>query len=450
MIEDKLKKILKKTYMPYLIYGLIFGFMIWAGYDVFSDDYVIRKDLRPTIMDDLINLYNSRGGWSSRIFVNPPIWIMMHLPVWVWGVITVAFAVYIYWGLNRILFGKSDIRTTYIMLLALLTYPLETLFDVGYIVTSMTYLWTLAAAVGAAFTIRWYLYNSKIKWYKVLPVLLLTVYACNKEELCVMLFLIFGTFLIMSIIKKKVSIILMLQSVCAMVSIFCHLFSKGNESRYEIMNKYNDNLIDKLEIGFTSTPLRLFLKFDYMCLFFIIMLMVLTFIKYKNALHRSISVIPVVTWIAGAAGALYLAGGSIDTEAYNIDVFCWGLSISRGKYTHGMAWVLLIGSFIVMAAVFFTMLMCCRDKNMAWITILLIVSAYAGRMTVGFANSGWSTFIRTYTYMYYVFVAIIVMLVRGEISSRSSDDKKVNIIVCTIVILAATGILRNMVALNIV
>lgn len=450
MIDDKIKKILKKPYMPYLIYGLIFALFIWAGYVDFADDNTIREILKPRIMDDLINLYNSRDEWSSRIFVNPPIWIMMHLPVFVWGVLTVAFAVYIFWGLNRIFFGKGDIRITYIMLFALLTYPLETLFEVGYIVTSMTYLWTLAAAVGAAFTIRWYLDGSKIKWYKVLPVLLLTVYACNKEELCVMLFLIFGTFFIMSVAKKKVSIILMLQSVCAMVSIFCHLFSKGNASRYEIMNKYNDSLIDKLEIGFTSTPLRLFLKFDYMCLFFIIMLMVITFIKYKNALCRSISVIPVLTWIAGAAGAVYLSGGNIDTEAYNIDTFCWGLSISRGKYTHVMAWVLLIGSLIVMAAVFFTAIKCCKDKNMAWITILLIVSAYAGRITTGFANSGWGMFIRTYTYMYYVFAVLIVMFVKGEISDLPSDNKKVNIIVYTMVIMAVTGILRNMAALNIV
>lgn len=193
-MEQKLKKIFKKKYVPYIIYGLVVGAFILVGYELFGDDVNVREKLMPGFIEELESLSRSYVGWSSRIFINPPIWIIMHFPIWVWGSITIFLAVYIFWGIDRLFFKNEDIKVTYVMLMLLVLLPMEALCDVGWIVTSMTYIWPFAAAVGSCFSIRWFMDGNRIKWQHALFLCFCTIYATNKEELSVMLLLIFGTF----------------------------------------------------------------------------------------------------------------------------------------------------------------------------------------------------------------------------------------------------------------
>lgn len=441
-MEEKLKKILKNKYVPYIIYGLIFGVFLLAGYELIGDDGVTREKLMPSLFGELENLSRSYAGWSSRILINPSIWIMMHFPIWVWGSVTALLAVYIFWAIDRLLFNNADIKATYTVLLLLLLFPMEVLCDVGWVVTSMTYLWPLVAAICSCFSIRWLLDGKSIKWYHSLFLCLCAIYAANKEELSVMLLLIFGAFFIISVKEKKLNITILLQTVISMVSILFHLFSGGNAERYEGMYG-SDTFYDKLEIGLTQTPLRLFLKYDYMCLAFSAILMIIIFIKYKNVLVRGISVIPVVVWMFGALGAIALSDGMIDIRAYDIPLFCWGLSVSRGKYTHPMAWIILLCSIIVVLALAYTATKCAPNKKTALFSFLLLVAAYGGRATTGFANAGWGLYARTYIFMYYVFVILMAIYIQAVM--KELPDKKTNIIIRCLAIFAFVGVFRNIV-----
>ena len=447
-MEENLKKFLKKHYVPYIIYGLMFEVFILVGYEMFGDDANVREKLMPSLFGELENLSRSYAGWSSRIFINPPIWIIMHFPIWVWGSITTVLAVYIFWGIDRLLFKNEDMKATYVMLMLFALFPMEILCDVGWVVTTMTYIWPSAAAVCSFFSIRQFIDGKKIKWYHTLFLCLCTIYAANKEELSVMLLLIFGTFFILSAKEKKLNITILFQTVISMGNLLFHMFSGGNAERYEKINNYNDTFYDKLEIGLTQTPLRLFLKYDYMCLAFSVILMLIIFIKYKNILVRVVSVIPVATWIFGAVGAFILSGGNIDAAAYDTPFFCYGLSVSRGKYTHPMAWVMLLCSIIVMLALVYTAMKCAPNKKTALFTFLLLAAAYGGRATTGFANSGWGLYARTYIFMYYVFVMLMAAYIQAVM--KEMPDKKTKIIMCCLAIFAFVGAFKNIVTLGII
>ncbi|MCM1286833.1 MAG: hypothetical protein NC240_00880 [Clostridium sp.] len=447
-MEDKLKKILKKPYVPYILYGLIFGAFLFLGYEMFGDDIHVRENLMPSLLDELENLSRSYTDWSSRIFINPPIWVMMHFPVWVWGCITTLLAVYIFWGIDRLLFKNEDRKDTRVLLLLLLLLPMEAFYDVGYVVTTMTYIWPLAAAICSFFSIRRFADGKRITWYHSLFLCLCTMYAANKEELSVMLFIIFGTAFIISLKAKKPNITILLQMVIAAASILFHMLSGGNTERYHFANPYNDSFFDKLEIGLTQTPLRLFLKYDYMCLAFSAILMCIIFLKYKNVLVRAVSIIPVAAWIFGAIGGLILSDGNIDVAAYDTSLFCYGLSISRGKYTHPMAWIMLFASILVMLALVYTVMKCAPDKKTALPSFLLLASAYGGRATTGFANSGWGLYARTYLFMYYVF--IIIMAVYIQAVRKELSEKKETILIRCLVIFAVLGAFKNIVTLGII
>lgn len=447
-MEQKTEKKSKKHYIPYIIYGLIFGAFILAGYEMFGDDFNVREKLMPDLLQELYRISRSYVGWSSRIFINPPIWLIMHFPIWVWGSITTLLAVYIFWGIDRLLFQNKDMKATYVMLLLLAMLPMEAFCDVGWVVTSMTYIWPFAAAIASCFSIRRFIDGKKIKWQQSLCLCLCTIYAANKEELSVMLFLIFGTFFIISAKKKKINKTIFLQTVISLLSLLFHMLSGGNAERYESFGKYNDTFYDKLEIGLTQTALRLFLKYDYMCLAFCWVLMLIIFIKYKNVLVRAISVIPVTAWISGAFGALVLSDGSIDAAAYDKQLFCYGLSVSRGKYTHPMAWIMLLCSIIVMLALVYTAMKCAPDKKTALLSFLLLAAAYGGRATTGFANSGWGLYARTYIFMYYVFVILMAAYIQAVM--KDTPGKKANIIMRCLIIFALMGFFRNIVTTGII
>lgn len=447
-MEDKLKKILKKPYMPYLLYGLIFGALVLAGYEIVSDDFRVRSVLMPSLLSELKNLSRAYANWSSRILINPPIWIMMHFPAWVWGGITTLLTVYIFWGIDSLLFKHADVKATYTTLLLLVMVPMEALCDVGYVVTSMTYLWPLAAAICSFFSIRRLADGKKTAWQHSLFLCLCTIYAANKEELSVMLFLIFGVAFIISAKDRKPNITILLQTVIAAASILFHMLSGGNTERYHFANPYNDSFFDKLEIGLTQTPLRLFLKYDYMCLAFSAILMCIIFLKYKNVLVRAVSVIPVAAWFFGAIGGLVLSDGNIELRAYDTSLFCYGLSVSRGKYTHPMAWIMLFASVLVMLALVYTVMKCAPDKKTALFSFLLLASAYGGRATTGFANSGWGLYARTYLFMYYVF--IIIMAVYIQAVRKELSEKKETILIHCLVIFAVLGAFKNIVTLGII
>lgn len=447
-MERKLKKIQIKNYIPYIIYGLMFGTFILAGYEMLGDDINVKENLMPDLMEELENMSRSYVGWSSRIFINPPIWLIMHFPIWVWGSITTLLAVYIFWGIDRLLFKNEALKATYIMLLLFALLPMEAFCDVGWVVTSMTYIWPFAAAVCSCFSIRWFIDGKKIKWQHSMFLCLCTIYAANKEEISVMLLLIFGVFFIISAKEKKLNITILFQTVISVVSLLFHMFSGGNADRYQNKNSYNDTFYDKLEIGLTQTPLRLFLKYDYMCLVFCSILMLIIFIKYKSVLVRAISVIPVAAWILGGIGAFFLSGGTIETAAYDTPLFCYGLSVSRGKYTHPMAWIMLLCSIIVMLVLVYTAMKCAPDKKTALLSFLLLAAAYGGRATTGFANFGWGLYARTYIFMYYVFVILMAAYIQAVM--KDMPDKKTNRIMRCLVIFALVGVFKNIVALGIV
>lgn len=448
-MEEKLKKFLRKN-IYYIIYGLIFGAFILVGYEIFGDDFGVRGKMMPNLLEEFENLSRSYEGWSSRILINPPIWIMMHFPIWVWGSITTLLAVYIFWAIDRLLFNNQDIKATYVMLLLFLLFPMDILCDVGWVVTTMSYMWPMAAAVGSCYSIRRFLDGKSIKWQYSIFLCLCTIYAANKEELSIMLLLIFGAFLIISVKEKKLNTTILLQTAISVGSVLFHMFSGGNAGRQGVNNTYGykDTFYDKVEIGLTQTPLRLFLKYDYMCLVFSVMLMLIIFIKYKSFLVRVVSVIPVAVWIFGSLGNLALSDGIIDTAAYDTPMFCYELSISRGKYTHSMAWIMLLCSVIVLSCMVYTAMKCASDKKTALLSFLLLAAAYGGRATTGFAYAGWGLYGRTYIFMYYVFVVLVAIYIQAVM--RELPDKKTNIIMNTLMVFALMGIFRNIVTIGII
>lgn len=435
MLENKIIKILKKREMPYVIYALIMSFFFLKFYYVFMDDRVLFSTHHELL------LYNV---FSSRVLINPPIWVMSYCPIWLWGILTICILTFIFRGINDLVFDIYDIRHTYILLMILLTIPLSVMTDVGWVITSMTYVWPLGAAVGTLYTIKKHRYNIKLPWYALVGYTLLALYASNKEELCIPMLFIFVSLIIKNIKEKRRYVVFWLQAFVTLINLVWHAMSPNNDYRYSTMSAECDGFIDKLEIGISSTMQWLFLKFNFTFLVFSVMLAIVVFERYKDVLYRIVCTIPVFVWITSACYGMYLCDGVFDINALNIASLGYGLSISRGKYSCLSTRVEAVVLIVVAVSVAWMVAIVLDDKKDLFIAYLLIFGTACGRITVGFANGGWGNFARTYLYMYYAFFIVLGLIFKANIGGLKRDDRKVNNIVFSMICFAFLGIMVNL------
>ena len=421
-----------------MIYFVLMATYFIFGYECMGDDVPVMENLLPTLGEELQNLSSAYHGWSSRVIINSLCVILAHFPIWVWMGITVGLLVVMYRMLCD-LFGNNDEFAGSLFVLLLL-YPMETIVDVGWMSTSISYLWPTVFAVMASYSIVWVLAERRIPVWKVIGLMLVTLFATNKEEISVILFLVYGSVVLGLWIKKlhkKTSWIWFVQWLISLMSVLFHLLSPDNASRYEKVGG-QDTLFDKLEIGYSATLQHLFMSYDLF--FFVTLMIALIFVikQRKRILDVVVALLPLLTYLGFGIYGLILSEGVFDRFVFRKEALAYGLSISRGKYEIPMAWVILIVCTLSLLCVLYTLFHILDEKR--FVIVGLFLACLIGRLTVGFANSGWSEYFRTYVGMYYALaIASASILSRME----QSKAKKIAMIVICII-----GMINNCVFLN--
>ncbi len=423
-IKDKLKYI-----MPYLIFAAIIIFYQIAGYKHFEDDIDVAENTAKTFGELFPVLRAVVNSWSSRVLINPLIWIVFYLGVPVWAVLNVPVMVLMYWGLNKLCFKESNLTNTYLLLLILLLFPYNIAVSVGWVVTSMTYLWPATAAVFACFSIRRYLDNQTITLAQAAGYIILTVYAANKEELSVMLFIIFGIMIIISANEKRLSRIFIIQCIVCMAEIIFHLTSGNNQERFNSAVNYAGSqtnqfgILDKLDLGINATIMHMFNDFDFVTLWFLIVLLIGAVVLTKKLLPCIISFIPLLVWIIDCFGEEKQMFGLLERETYR-SMFGGPLLISQGKYKYVSAWLQLALAIILIVCIALSLLFIFGKTRKSIILIFMLAGGFCGRMTVAFGENGWMPYSRTYTFVYMAFIIIMAIIIKecfDRIKGRKQD-----------------------------
>ncbi|MBD5096981.1 MAG: hypothetical protein HDT40_08285, partial [Lachnospiraceae bacterium] len=97
-MKDKLKKF--SVFLPYIIYGIVMIFYHVAGYEVLYDDIIVADNMPDTFSELISNIdVLTYENWSSRVLVNPLIWIVSFFGVPVWMVLDILVMLFIFWGI---------------------------------------------------------------------------------------------------------------------------------------------------------------------------------------------------------------------------------------------------------------------------------------------------------------------------------------------------------------
>lgn len=418
-MKDKLKRF--SVFLPYIIFGIVMIFYHVAGYEVLYDDIIVADNMPDTFSELISNIdVLTYENWSSRVLVNPLIWIVSYFGVPVWMVLDILVMLFIFWGINRLLFKGKDI--TYITLLVLLTFPFYIDVTVGWVVTTMTYLWPLAAVIAACFTIRNYFGGKRTGTLQAIISIILTLYATNKEELSVMMFVVFLTVFVMSVKEKKISYVFLMQWLVSAGELVFHLTSKDNQAR-AVSKGISFSVLDKVELGFSGTIIHLFDNFSFMTLWLCVFLVIGVCILSKRISHILISIIPLAVWIINCFGEEKQLFGLYDREIYSFE-FSGPLFVSEGKYNSLSSWLSLIVAVVLIVCITASVVFIFgRDKKTV-LLVSLLAGGFCGRMTAGFSELGWMPLSRTFTFFYFAMVVIILLIAYeciNKLKARKQD-----------------------------
>ncbi len=415
-----------------LLYFIILLLYHVLGYESYGDDVEVVQNLKPTITEELLHARASFTGWSSRFIINPLIWVLFHFDIKVWGICNIAMMLL---GLYCVMIFSSACKekeNVWLALALVLLFPFEIITDVGWVVTSVTYMWPLVSGLLSCFTIRDYFTNGKKCNKYWIPICIATLFAVNKEELSVTLAVIFLFMSIVSIKDKKIMPLIYVQMIIAVSSVAGHLLSGNNEMRYAVYSGADDlSLADKIIMGFISTLHHLFFSRNYLFICFCVLLCLQCCLSGQKMVVRILSLIPVMITVLSAGTGVYL------------------MVLKQCKDYHDVKLI----TPVIIAALGIVCIMICLYELLGntmryWMIFVSLAAGFAGRMTVGFSGKGFGAFERTYTFLYYIIIlTLVAVLVTGE---HKLTDEKRKIMDTALFLMCILSVMRCVFEINII
>lgn len=224
-----------------------------------GDDAAFAQDTR-TLGQYLSERYNE---WTSRLIVEAGIMILLAVPDWIWRLLNILMVLLLVWIVAD-LFGMKKEGTTLqaqvFFFVMLVFVPIDSVCEVGWVVTTLNYLWPLTLGFVAMRPARhWFAGETCPHWeYLVCPLCL--VCGANTEQGALILlgvYLLTGVYLIWR--KRKLPFFYIVMVLLLGASVAFIMSTPGNAHRYVVETQKwfpeyaGLNLIEKFLVGFIDT-----------------------------------------------------------------------------------------------------------------------------------------------------------------------------------------------------
>lgn len=180
------------------------------------------------IWDFLINRYNN---WSSRLLIEFVLVSILKLPLFIFSIIDISVWIGIALIIKYLFLAKQNFKLFYLLIALIIIYPMIDMNTAGYVATVTNYSWPMFAMFVSLIPIKYYLENKKLGIGNYFIFILSSLYACNSEQCCLILFLVYIYISILMLKNKKFSklnIIIFIITICSLIFI---LTTPGNHIR---------------------------------------------------------------------------------------------------------------------------------------------------------------------------------------------------------------------------
>lgn len=425
--KENLKKIFDEKYVLMIvsfIFGLIMVFTATA-----DDDVTLLGRLGDHITDWWRYNLDTYYTWSSRLLINF-IWFVVLKTGVVGKFIYCSLSMYVFlWALSILFNKRNDYRINLFIVALVFLFPFDALSTAGWVATTTSYFGPQVFALASLVSIKKVLYDEKIKKYEFLFYCICVIYGANAEQMNIVLFVLFSVAIIYLFIIKKNDFrigILYGLIILNMVNMF---LCPGNRARdiaetstwfptYGMLN-----VIDKADIGLSTTLKWMFASNNVLIIFVCIVMTVLVWRKYREPFFRAIAVIPMAATLSfgplkECLSALfpYISYGANDIDYYGaFTVAASGTGIGMVQF----------GIFLVIAMCICAEVLLLNDSIEGLVTdSTLILAGVASRVMMGFSPTVYGSGSRTYTTLVICMIAVTVHLYASNISFIEDVNKE--------------------------
>lgn len=415
-LTTKMKSLAQWEHMPCLLY-MICIIVFHTAYKCTGDDAdLIANILKPTIMDELSSVVYNFNSWSSRVLVNLPIHILLHLDYKVWLVVEIFLYFVIFKTLSFIFIRENKTKNNYILFGLLMLFPFNYALTAGWITTTMTYIWPLAFSLWSCTTIKSIFEGRKYKWYHYIVFFFTTLYGSNQEQLSVILTIVFVITTMLLVKSKKITPMIIMQTIICVGNLMLHMLAPGNSNRSQVeaaarFPDYNTlSIMDKLELGFSSSLYEFFFTANFLVFFMGIIIAVLIFMKTNNWFYRLIGLVPFLS--QGFFGCFC---NEILEKRLHIAIFVNRMhssgTIDEANYYSWQSYYAIVLLFAISICLIVSLYIIFGNTTKSIYAIGLLFAGLGARMVVAFSPTIWVSSNRTFIVMYFVFIGITTMLI---------------------------------------
>lgn len=426
--SDRLKSVINFKYTPFIIYMVVM-FLVHLQYSPSDDDVtLVETMLKDSVWEEFSSVAYNFNNWSSRVLVNLPIHIMLHFDYRVWLVLEFGMLALMYYSLSFIFVKDNKQENNYILMAMLLLFPFDYATTAGWITTTMTYIWPIAVGLYSMTALRKAYDGHSFRWYEYVIYSIATIYSANQEQMSVFMLVVYGVAILLLLKDKKLSWIAILQGMCVIANLLMHVLVPGNSIRSidETAKRFPDyadlSLMDKLELGFSSTLYEFFFQHNMMFLAFGGILLVAVWHKTKNMVFRLIGMVPLVAQVVLGWGCHFIL-----ERRYNIYVLDNRLevigTINESNYFRWQTYYAIVLLFVISICLIASLYIVFGNTGTSIFAIFLLFAGLGGRMVLSFSPTIWASSLRTFTILYVVFFALAVML-SGTIDYRKLGKLK--------------------------
>ncbi len=364
---------------------------------------------------------------SARPFTDSFTYIFSKFKI-LWRILNPVIMVSLLAGVSYLLPFKLKAKETVVLFICLM-FPTMIIVDAGFIATTVNYLWAITFGIISIIPLKQALKNERIKWYMVLLTYPLILYATNMQQMAVVLVVIFFSGNLYLLINKKFNLFLLFQFIVAaggLVWSFClNMFGENNRMIRETARYFplfgELNLLEKIELGFSSTFYSLTMNPHFAVvgfLAFTVFLSIMVLKRKNNWMKIIVSLIPPVFTVIMCI--LKLIPGS---TVYSI--------ITGGMQYYRMEKA--IYSFKPVTDLIFIFLICCilyslycafSKKRDFCISFFVLCIGLGTRIIMGFSPTVWASGHRTFCVMFITFV-IVGFLVYNDYKALLKNNEKV-------------------------
>lgn len=371
-------------------------------------------------------------SWSSRLLIEGIILYIIHLP-WLWRVLDTAMLVLAAFSIWRLADPQKKLgaASAWTVCGLVMLYPLYQLNSAGWVVTTLVYVWPLAAGLFSLLPLCKAARGEKPRWWEWALGLLCTAFAANMEQMAVALLVADAAVLIWCLVKKSKTFAFpaTATTVVAGMIVFARTCPGVAERTINETNGWFPEfgavpLWRKLEMGFSSTVRDFALTFNLSFLLFAILLLTAVCIRTKKPAIRAASAAPLAAALAfGLLGELNIKA-LYGLRAIADSIGQYGTAIRLSSIQSWIPDILFVG-LVVCTAIGIWYAFERTEERLA--ALLTLGAGFDSRMVLGLSPTIWASGSRTYAFLYFAFYLCMALLLIRTI--LPSDYRRRNLVV---------------------